>query len=55
MLKKRKIVLALVCALLFLLIGALLIFSLLQERKQPGGGTRFVYAWEVSTCMSSHL
>jgi hypothetical protein len=58
MLKKRKIVLALLCTLLLLLIGALFIYSVLQERKQPGGGTRFVYApasGEVIECVKNRM
>ncbi|HMM31947.1 MAG TPA: hypothetical protein PKB13_09250 [Clostridia bacterium] len=44
MLRKRKIALALLCAALLLTIGALLIYSVFQEQKQPSGGSRFVLA-----------
>lgn len=44
MLRKRKIALALLCAALLLTIGALLVYSVFQEQKQPSGGSRFVLA-----------
>ena len=44
MLRKRKIALALLCAALVLTIGALLVYSVFQEQKQPSGGSRFVLA-----------
>ncbi|MCE5234645.1 MAG: hypothetical protein ABFC62_05175 [Clostridiaceae bacterium] len=44
MLRRRKLALAILCAALLLLIGALLTFSMLRENKQPSGGSRFVCA-----------
>lgn len=42
MLKQRKLALALLFAFLLLLIGALVVYSVSQERKEPGNGSRFV-------------